>query len=204
MKSGITVSARGSAWAPPDQAMITIGASAVRPQVSEATDLVTDRIRKLLDAVSRVGIQRSDIQTSNVSISQQTDRDDVPTGFRVRNLVRIRVVDIEKVGDVIAAATSALGESTVLHGLDFERKEISGPETEAREKAWEAIRTKAAQLAALSGVTLGRPVSIVESTGFHPLGPMAFNAAAIDLAFPVEPGQASVQIDLVVRFALAQ
>jgi uncharacterized protein YggE len=201
MKSGITVSAIGSASAPPDRAMLTIGSSAVRPMVSEAIDLVDGRIRKLLKAVSNHGIE-ADTQTSHLSVWPETDRSGSPTGYRVRNMVNLRLIDMASVGELIAAAMTALGDSAEMHGLSFERNEKSGPEAVPRDEAWEAVNSKAAQLARLAGLTLGRPVSITESSGSQIL-PLGLTTADIDLASPVEPGRETVRIHLVVRFALA-
>jgi uncharacterized protein YggE len=204
MKSGITVSATGTASAPPDRATITIGTSAVRPVVSEATQLVDGRVRELMHALAQNGVERSNVQTSDLSVWPETDRNGVVSGYRARNLVSIRINDVDKVGEIIAAALSALGESAEMHGLRFEREDASGPETEARARAWKEIISKASELARLAGLTLGRPVSIVESSGPSPIVPSQMRMAATAAATPVEPGSSSIQINLVVRFALTE
>lgn len=204
MKSGITVSATGSASAPPDRATITIGTSAVRPVVSEATQLVDGRVSELLGALAQHGVERSNVQTSDLSVWPETDRNGVLSGYRARNLVNIRIIEIDRVGEIIAAALSALGDSAEMHGLRFEREDASGPETEARAKAWREINAKASELARLAGLTLGRPVSIVESSGPEPILPRQMRMAAATAATPVEPGSSYIQLNLVVRFALAE
>lgn len=156
-----------------------------------------------MDALTQYGVERSNVQTSDLSVWPETDRNGVLSGYRARNLVNIRINEVDRVGEITSAALSALGDSAEMHGLKFEREDASGPETEARATAWKEINSKASELARLSGLTLGRPVSIVESSGPSPILPGQMKMAAATAATPVEPGSSSIQINLVVRFALA-
>lgn len=73
----------------------------------------------------------------------------------------------------------------------------------AREAAWNDAFAKATQLAELSGLELGPVVSITETVSRPPV-PMEFaRLQANDSATPIEPGTASVSIELQVEFSFS-
>jgi len=201
MKPGITVSASGIASAPPDQCVLTIGASRAAPTVAEAMTTVNDRIDALVRVLSGEGIAPSSIQTVDLSIWPEHDREGSPTGFRVRNMIRIEIDDLERVGTVVALATERLGDLAEMQGINFQLLDRTVAEAAARSLAWNAARTKAAQLAAEAGVRLGAAVSISEASP-APGRPM-MKAMAVAEAAPIEAGSTSVRVDITARFALA-
>ncbi|HUO46800.1 MAG TPA: SIMPL domain-containing protein [Acidimicrobiia bacterium] len=202
MKPGITVSASGMASAPPDHCLVTIGASQAATTVAEAMTTVNDRIDALIEALSGESIATSSIQTVDLSIWPEHDREGSPTGFRVRNMVRIEIDELEKVGTVVAAATARLGNSAEMQGITFLLVDRAAIEAKARSLAWSAARSKAEQLATEAEVRLGTVVSIVESATPVPGRPM-MTAMAMAEAAPIEAGTTSVRVDITVRFALA-
>ncbi|MGH8925344.1 MAG: SIMPL domain-containing protein [Acidimicrobiia bacterium] len=199
MKKGITVSATGEVLVKPDQAIISLAASAVRAEAASAMTEVSRRVEALLAAMSGAGIDQRDVQTTDLSLWPQTDRSGTPIGYRAHNGVRIFLSDVSRTGEVVASGLAALGEGAEIGGVSFGRRDVDDAETEARAVAWQKATTKARQLGNQAGLTLGRPLSIEESTVSGMLRPMARLMAE---AVPVEAGSTTVTVTLVVRFAL--
>jgi hypothetical protein len=198
MKSGVTVIATGQARVAPDQATINLAASVVRGDAASAMSEVSRRVEALLASLHQTGI--ADVQTSDLSLWPEADRNGTPIGYRARNGVKISLSDVSRTGDIISAGLAALGEGAEMGGVSFGRREVDEAEAEAREKAWQRATAKAEQLAIHAGLTLGRPLSIQETSPAGVPRPMA--RVAMAEAVPVEGGITTVTVTLTVRFAL--
>ena len=78
--NGITVTATGAASGPPDRAVLTLGASAVRGEVAAALAVVNGK----LEASSRTaghGIECPNIQTSDLSIWPEHNKEGAVAAF---------------------------------------------------------------------------------------------------------------------------
>jgi uncharacterized protein YggE len=197
MKSGITVSASGQAFVVPDQAIINLAASVVLGDAATAMTDVSRRVERLLSNLRDAGIEEHHIQTTDLSLWPETDRNGTPVGYRARNGVRISLADVSRTGEVVAVGLAALGEGAEMDGVTFRRREVDSAEAEARAIAWQGARAKASQLADHAGLTLGRPLSIKESEdrGFEHIDLMS-------RSMPVVGGSTTVTVILTVRFAL--
>ena len=203
MKPGITVTGIGTAGAPPDKCVLTLGAAAAARTVAEAMSSVSQKVEAVLAALAERGVAGPDVRTSELTIWPEQDRDGSPTGFRVRNIVRAEIADIARVGEVVAAATAAAGDMAEMQGITFQLIETGPVEAKARRLAWETARAKAEQLASLAGVRLGAPVSVIEGGGGAGGTPPMMKRMAMAEAAPVEPGSTEVRVQVTVRFALA-
>jgi hypothetical protein len=203
MKPGITVTGIGTAGAPPDKCVLTLGAAAAARTVAEAMTSVSQKVEAVLAALAERGVAGPDVRTSELTIWPEQDREGSPTGFRVRNIVRAEIADIARVGEVVAAATAAAGDMAEMQGITFQLIETGPVEAEARRLAWETARAKAEQLASLAGVRLGAPVSVIEGGGGAGGTPPMMKRMAMAEAAPVEPGSTEVRVQVTVRFALA-
>ena len=200
--NGITVSATGTASGRPDRAVLTLGAAAVRGEVATALGVVNGKLESLISTLAGYAISGPDIQTSDLSIWPEHDNDGAVSGFRVRNIVRIATTDLERLGEIIGAATSVLGDLAEVHGLAFEVSDPGPLEAQARVRAWELAHQKARQLAGLAGTRLGQPIDITETSaqGSQPM-PKGMRAMAMAEQAPIEAGSASIEVRLTVRFA---
>lgn len=200
--NGITVTATGAASGPPDRAVLTLGASALRGEVATALGVVNGKLETLVSTLAVYGIEGPDIQTSDLSIWPEHNQEGAVAGFRVRNTVKISTTDLERLGEVIGAATTVLGDLAEMHGLAFEVADRAPLEAQARARAWGQAVEKARQLAELAGTRLGQAIDITETSGQGP-GPMPGRAMAMAMAeaAPVEAGSASIEVRLMVRFA---
>lgn len=131
-----------------------------------------------------------------------------PQGFyRVSNMVEVTVRDLNRVSQILAAATGA--GANQLWGINFEVSDTAPFVAQAREKAVAQAKANAEQLAQLTGVSLGPVVTIADGAGSQssplPMMMMAKSAeAAGAVGMPVERGELTVTHQVSVTYALAK
>jgi uncharacterized protein YggE len=161
---GITVMAQGEVSAEPDLAMITIGVETRASTAGLAAEENADRMADVMDALQQMEIAEEDIQTVNYSIQPEIDWDNDEQrviGYVVSNSVRVKMRDMDGVGDVLDAVTEA-GANNV-YGIQFTFDDPSALQEQARTEAMAEARKKAEALAETAGVRLGAPRTISES-----------------------------------------
>jgi uncharacterized protein len=196
----ITVEADGTVTRVPDRADVSF--SVVARGTTAAAALAADSadMSKVLAALESNGVAKRDIQTQDVSLDPQFDKEGrTIVGYVARNSVSVSTA-IAKAGGVIDAAVGA--------GAN----EVSGPspslsdrEQLYRDALQDAVRNakaKAEAIASAAGVGVGRVTNVVEgSTGQpQPVYEMALRSAA--QSTPVEPGTQDVQAHVTVTFAI--
>ena len=203
---GITVVGQGKAYGQPDQAQVQAGVEIFAETVSEATGQNEAVIAQIIAALSQMGINAEDIQTTNYSLwAEQIYGERGPegiAGYRVTNMVNVTIRDIDTVGDVLAAVTEAGANS--IYGINFTVADPAALEDEARAAAMADARERAASLAELGGVALGDVQLISEVIGQpapRPFGGGGDFAVMESAAVPsVSPGELSYQVQVQVTF----
>ncbi|MGB8360596.1 MAG: SIMPL domain-containing protein [Acidimicrobiia bacterium] len=207
-QTGVSVSGTGEVTGTPDTLEVSIGVSIRADTVAEANALAAEKADAVISSLKSSGVAEEDMTTINYSIWPEYDyRGDTQTllGYRVDNTVRAKIRDIDQAGDVLDEAVAAGGDEVTVSGLNFSIEDDEELVKAAREVAWNDAQSKAEQLAELSGQTLGKATSIVETVSRAPV-PVAFDsvggAAEQAVSTPIEPGTASVTITIQVQFAL--
>ena len=203
----VSVTGMGEASGVPDQAEVGAGVQILADTVLQATQENQSIVERIMAALEEQGIPEEKIQTSNYSIWAEQDyqepRQNRIGGYRVSNIVSIKIDDVSKVGDVLAAVTNAGANS--IHGIQFGVKDTAALEQQARKSAMEDARARAEALASLAGVQLGEVLSISTSYGAGPPGPMMarrFEMADAAASPGISPGQQSVNVQVNVSFAI--
>lgn len=204
----ISVTGQGEASGAPDQAQVNAGVQVLANTVVEASRQNQAVVEKIMSALEEQGIPQENIQTTNYSIWAEQDynesRGSRITGYRVSNVVNVRIDDIGKIGDVLAAVTNA-GANTI-HGIQFGVKDTKALERTAREAAMADARARAEALAGLAGVQLGEVLSISTSFSGGPPRPMmsrSFDMAEAAAPVPgISPGEQSVSVQIHATFAI--
>jgi len=163
---GISVSGEGRASAAPDMAVLGLGVSAKAATVKAANSRVQEAMGDLLDSLEDNGVEEKDIQTSQFSIYPEYDYrngEQILTGYRVSHMVQVKVLDIDKAGEVIDDAVEAGGDLLQVQSISFTIDDTTALRSEARQKAVADAQAKAEELASLAGVSLGKPTYITES-----------------------------------------
>ena len=208
----IHVTGQGEASGKPDLAEINAGVQTFAGTVIEASRQNQAILAKIFEALDEQGIDDKDIQTSNYSIWAEQDYDrngeqgkDRIVGFRVSNIVHVKVREIAKIGEVLAAVTNAGANS--INGIQFSVQDTEQLERQAREAAMADARARAESLAALAGVELGEVLSLSLSSAPDYPRPYAASRAMemADAGAPVPgiaPGQQSVNVTINATFAI--
>jgi uncharacterized protein YggE len=206
---GISVSGEGRASAAPDVAMLTLGASTDEDTVAEASSAVREAMDDLMASLEANGVQEKDIQTTQYSIYPEYDyrnEQRILTGYQVSHMVRVKVRDIDRAGEVIDDAVEAAGDLLQVQGIGFAIDDTSALRSEAREKAMADAQAKASELAELADVTLGKPTYITESS--YTPGPYPYYdrgvGFAMEEAAPTEisPGELEVVVNVSVTYGI--
>ena len=202
----VQVSGVGTVSAVPDIMIVFLGVEVRGESVAVARTSAAQRAQAVITALRDAGVAADDVQTVRYSIQPQYRYPDngapVLESYVVANTVRAVVRDLATSGEVIDAAVAAGGDAATVSGVQFELADDAAALTGARQAAWADATSRASQLAALAGRTLGRVLSIEESMHAPTIGdPVARRAS--DLSTPIEAGTVDATVSIAVRFALS-
>lgn len=190
----------GKVTVKPDTATIQAGVSATGVNAEEAQNKMNSAINEVSNAVKKVGTEPKDIQTTNYNVNPTYDLNQKITGYSANTTLTVKVRDIEKVNNVIDAATKA-GANNVA-SLGFTTSERSVFENEARKKAVEDAKKKAENTAKIAGFRLGKLVNYSESFNGGFPRPVALSSEVKDSGTPttIEPGSEEVLVTVTLSF----
>jgi hypothetical protein len=203
----ITVVGQGSASIEPDIARISIGVETSAETVAEAVTENEAKMESILAALVELGINEKDIQTMHYSIQIErypeprvasAEPEEAKPTYRVSNMANVTIRDLDMVGDVLDAVVEAGANN--IWGVSFSVDDPEAAQAEARANAIENAGTRAADLAALSGVELGPVMSISEIVGGGPT-PMGLTVErAMAGGGGISPGEVEVTYQIQVVY----
>ncbi|MDP9236083.1 MAG: SIMPL domain-containing protein [Chloroflexota bacterium] len=207
---GIVVSGNGKATGKPDIAQITLGVSKLADTVQQARDDAAASLDAMIKSVQANGVGKDDIQTQQFNISPEYDYTNGRqrlTGFRVTNVVAVKLRDINKTSQVVDDAVNVGGDNAQVQGISFTIDKPEDLQRQARENAVADAKKKAQTLANATGVTVGDPIAISETNVQG--GPLLYNGVARDAAAPaaapstpIETGTLDVTVDVNVTWSI--
>jgi uncharacterized protein YggE len=207
----ISINGVGMASAPPDMALIQIGAETIHTDAAQAISDNTERMTAVMSVLKAMKIEDKDIQTVSYSmwIEQVYDREGQPTGesrYHVVNQVRVRLRDLSKTGEVLQKALEAGANNT--GGISFSVADPTALQGEARDRAIADARAKAQQLATGLGAQLG-PIRQASEYGgvVAPSAPVEAFGGGFGGGggpVPVSGGEFSVTVEIQVVFDIAE
>lgn len=205
---GITVTGFGRASGTPDVIELELGVSVLADGVEEARGTAAEKTQAIRRELMSAGVTEADLATSRYTIQTEHDysgQGERLLGYRVTNVVRARLRDLSRAGEVVDLATAAGGDHATVGGIRFDIADPAGLEREARGAAWSQAHDKATQLAELSGHVLGAATSITETVQapVQPMRLMAGAAMAEAAPTPLQGGSTEITVTLEVEFALA-
>lgn len=159
----ISVEATGKAYVVPDVAEITLGLDVKSELADEAVEQNSQTMNKVMDALTKLGIEEKDIKTSYYNLGPNYEYDNngsEQNGYVLNHSVVVKVRDFDKVGEVISKSTEA--GANVFGGVQFTIDDIESAKSLAREEAIEKAREKAKEIAAQSGLSLGKVLNFFE------------------------------------------
>ena len=152
----ITVNGHGTVSVVPDTADLMAGVQAQAATATEALDTVGTKSQALIDTLKGTGIAPDDIQTAGLSLFPTYGNDGQNiTGYQASTNVTATISDVTKVGDVVDALKSLVGEQLTLQGVSFSYKDPETVMAAARTAALANAKVRAEQYAEAAGVELG-------------------------------------------------
>jgi uncharacterized protein YggE len=205
----ITTTGLGVIELEPDMASIDIGVTHQSRVAEEALVLTSEALTSVIARLEEAGIAPRDMQTQGLSLqpvwSRQAPNSETPsriTGFVARNGLLIRVRDLTALGEILDTVVED-GANT-FNGLRFSVQDPAEAIAAARAEAVEEAMTKARQLAAAAGVTLGPVQSIIENGGPPAPRMMDMAAARMSSNTPVAAGEVSLSAQVTMVFSILE
>ncbi len=213
-QEGIWVNGNGKVYATPDIALLSLGIEVQDETVALAQASAAEAMEMVMEALANEGVADEDIQTQQFSIRpisewevvfDEGEKEQI-VGYRVTNIVTVKVRDIENTGAIIDAVAVAGGDFTRVDSIAFTVDDPTPYYEEARAQAVEYAKAKAEQLADLGGVELGNPTYISEST-YYPTpnyyrGDMAFSEGMPAVETSISPGELEISANVQMAFAI--
>jgi uncharacterized protein YggE len=204
-RPAVAVVGEGRVEGTPDVMTISLGVETRGVTAQAALADNATRATNLVTVLGDSGVAKADIQTSDLSVYPNFDRDGREiVGYTVNNTVTAKLRDLDSAGSVIDAAAFATGDAIRLHGVSFSIDDTSDLVARARADAVERAMEQAGQLADAAGVELGALRSIDE-TGTRlppPVYHEMYRAADAVASTPIEPGSQELTVEVTLVFEL--
>jgi uncharacterized protein YggE len=203
----VAVTGTGRVERAADIALATFVVEGTRPTAAEARAVAAEAAGAVLAALGGAGVAREDLRTAGIDVRPEWEHEGnrpVRTGFTVANRIAAVIRDLEQVGRVLDAALES--GATGLDGVSFQLADTAADAREARRRAVEDARERAATIAAASGLALGPLVAIAEGAVPQPMPRREMRMAALAMdagaPTPVLPGAVEVTVTLTAEWEL--
>jgi len=203
----VTVIGSGQVQGVPDTLTADVGIEFTAPDVTTAMDQTNERQQAVINALVGAGMDHKDISTTAVTLQPQYSNPEPSgtakiTAYRASNAIRVKIHPTDAASRMLALIVSTGGDATRISSVSYSIADDSQLVKDARARAFDDAKNRADQYAQLSGLRLGRVLSISEASGATPLGggpPAPPRAMA---AVPLEPGQQTVGLSVTVVWEL--
>lgn len=204
--ASITVSGDAKVSAKPDIAELSFGVTTGRMGTAkDALASLTKRMNAILDAVKKAGIEEKDINTESFYMNPAYDWSDgrqTLRGYEATQSLRVKVRDLDKVGDILTVATNAGANQA--GNVNFIIDNPDAVRAQARGEAISDAKAKAELLADQLGLKLGRILNFSEGGGYVPPMMYARDAAVgmggggpeASIAMPVGEQNVNMQVSI--------
>lgn len=208
----ISVEGTGKASAVPDIAAVSFGVQTGRQTTAQqAMKNLTAKMTDVVTAVKAQGIEDKDITTDSLSLQPEYDWNDgkqIARGFQATQTLYVKVRDLDKIGDLLAAVT---GEGVnQIGGVEFTMDDPEVLQAAAREKAIVKAEAKAKLLAEQLGKSIKRLKGFSEGGGYAPMADYrkanvmmeSVGGGATPSSVPVPTGEQEVNVSVSLIYEL--
>jgi uncharacterized protein YggE len=191
----------GSVQVKPDTAEVDATTTGDGSSSQAALQQASQRMQQVIDALKAMGISSDDLQTSGAYSYEDYDAKGT---YHASESLTVTVHDVSKAGQVLSTANQAGADE--VSGPSFSISDQRAAYRQALRQAIQDARAKADAAADQMGVHVTGVVSVSDQS--EPQGPVVFAAATgraskDSSAPPVEPGQQSVDANVIVVFSYA-
>lgn len=198
----VTVVGEGKVQGTPDTVTVDASIQSVAPDATTAMNQTNERMTAVIDAVAAQGIDRKDVSTTQVNLQPQYGENSVITGYQASNSIAVKVRKVDAASPTITAIQTAGANATRIDSVSFAIEDDSQLVKDARARAFDDAKDRAQQYAELSGLDLGKVVSISENGAAPPPPQPMPRYGAMEAAVPLQPGQQTVGFSVTVVWEL--
>ncbi|HJX03100.1 MAG TPA: SIMPL domain-containing protein [Dehalococcoidia bacterium] len=178
---GLWVNGEGRVKVTPDVVLLGLGVDVQKPTVAEAQRQAAESMDRVMKELKNKGVADKDIQTQQYSIYPVTRWDDknnqeILIGYRVSNMVTVKIRKIADAGGIIDAVAAAAGNDVRINSINFSIDDPMPYQKQAREKAVADAMERAKQIASVSGIKLGKVLYVTETGYYAPVVRDYYNA----------------------------
>jgi uncharacterized protein YggE len=204
----LQVVASGRVDTRPDEARFTAGVQTNAATAAAASAGNNEVMNQVAAALERLGVKENDLQTRQITL-QRIDYGPERGRFRADNMIEVRVRDMRRAGEAIAATTEA--GANVLSGPNMIVSDPEAANRSAYAQAYKAARARAEAYAEAAGLKIGRVLAIRDTGGSggpglyqDGIGVDANMSSSVQVsAPPMRPGMNSSEVRVRADFALA-
>jgi uncharacterized protein YggE len=184
----VTVVGSGHVEGVPDTLTADVGIEFTAADVTAAMDQTNARQQAVINALTGAGVDRRDISTTEVSLQPQYDS----SGGTVAGAA----------SRVLAVIVGTGGNATRINSVSYSIADDSQLVKDARARAFQDAKDRAEQYAQLSGLGLGKIISISEVSGTTSPAPAPSVRGGTPSSVPLEPGQQTVSFSVTAVWEL--
>ena len=153
----VQIAASGHSDTRPDQARFTAGVETIDATAAAASARNNEVINRVVAALRGLGVRPEDVQTQTITLSR-IDYGRDHGRFQANNRIEVRIRDINRAGQAIAATTRA--GANVLSGPDLRVGDPEAASRSAYAQAFRAARARAEAYAEAANLRVARVLAI--------------------------------------------
>ena len=161
----------------------------------------SERQQAVIEALVDAGVDRKNISTTQVSLQPEFGGapDFKVVGYRARNSIGVKIRKLDAASQTLALIVDTGGDATRINSVNYFIEDDSQLVRYARSRAFNDAKDRAEQYAQLSGVSLGKIISISETARTGLPTPLGGGGGG---GVPLEAGQQTVGFQVTVIWEL--
>lgn len=193
----VEVRASGRAEVRPDEARMTVGVDTIAPTSGAANAQNAAAANRIVAALQTLGVKPDDVQTRSLTLSR-IDYGPRRGSFSASNVVDVRVREVSRAGEAVAAATAAGGN--VVAGPNLRVGNPDAADNAAHAAAFLAARGRAEAYAKAAGLRVDRVLGIRDAASqgqpidYGQPAPEERAATVSPMSMPPPPVRAGVDV----------
>ncbi len=200
----VTVIGSGQVQGVPDTLTADVGIEFTAPDVTTAMNQTNDRQQAVINALAGAGLDRKNISTTTVNLQPQYGTPEPATiiGYRATNAIEVKIHPTDAASKLLSLIVSTGGDATRITSVRYSIADDSQLVKDARARAFQDAKNRADQYAQLSGLQLGRVLSISEASGSTPVEGAPAAPRGLAAGVPLEAGQQTVRFSVTAVWEL--